>query len=374
MLIVLSPRLAQDHAAYLQQRLQSDLQAGRTGISKPMQHALLAHPSDPTFATLAAAERLAHREPRPGRWINRALQLAPGWVAPHLLATQWLWNSGHPSQALIELAAALDIDPANSRAVLCSIARFELDPVLPLAAAGRRGTEALEILAGCFEPTSSAAGQVDAAILAHSPDDASASVRQAQRLLSAGDAASAQALAERALEHAGTPAQITSACLVQARALMAMERFDEATALLQNVERKLDTPTSLVVLEAEIAAQRGDEALTVATIDRLRGLAEGDPAMTASAFMLEGALQRRLGNPASAMRAYDQAYGLTRNPSALRNIAEISRQLGNLARAVWAYGELCTTAQGNQDACNMRKTLINTQPERSREAAQPIQR
>ena len=44
---------------------------------------------------------------RPGRWLNLAMQVAPGWAGPHLAAGQLLEQRGAVDQAALELGQQL---------------------------------------------------------------------------------------------------------------------------------------------------------------------------------------------------------------------------------------------------------------------------
>jgi tetratricopeptide (TPR) repeat protein len=374
LLLALARPIYTDHATYLREQLAERFEArDREGFRASLVRAVAAHPSDAPCAVLAASEALLHADPAAGGWINRAMQLAPGWSAPHELAARWLWRGGRVDQARIELAAAMSRDPYATRGLACSMAKTDPVAVAHVIPPGPHRRLLFEFLAQCIGTESEAAAQIDAIIVGEFPDDPNVALRNVQRHLARGEAQAAYDMAEAALRRA--PNLAVDASLLQVRALRALGRDDEAVAALQRAQKAAPDSTKLVAEEAQLQADRGDRAGTQAALARLRGLSAARAGDTANAFMLEATLERKLGNLPGSLRAYDQAYGITGEYAALSGIASTAEELGDRQRAVWAYGMMCGMGATARDACARRDRLL-TRPtvEFPSKAAQPSQR
>jgi hypothetical protein len=372
-LVLLAGGVMRDHGLYLRTELETTLQAGdRAGFRRTLARAVRGYPSDPVFAVLAASEALQHHDAGAGRWINRAMQLAPGWTAPHVQAVEWLWNAGRREQALVELGVAMDLGPQAARAVMCRVARVDLGGALRAVPAGEQRRLSLELVARCFDPRSKEAGRVDAVIAREFPNDGRAELRTAQRALANGDHQGAIEAAVAARQAA--PELTVESSIVEARALRAQGRLEEAVAALQRAQRFAPSATAPVIEEAELQAQRTDATAMRAALARLHGLSASSAQDTARAFMLAASLERKLGNLGGALRAYDQAYGITGETAALGGIADTALALGDRPRAIWAYGLLCDLAGTDRSACDKRDQLTAGRFEFRGKAAQPIQR
>jgi tetratricopeptide (TPR) repeat protein len=374
LLLVLARPVYLGHGVYLRQQLTNRLQAhDRKGFRSTLARAVLGHPSEPVFAVLAASEALQHRDKTTGRWINRALQLAPGWPGPHLQAAQWLWNTGHRDQALLELGQAMQRNPYEVRGLLCLMANAAPFGVVRVIPRDTNRRLLFEFVVECLHSQPDIAAQVDRTLLTDFPDDARATLRNGDRQLTNGNAQGAADAADAVMR--SDPGLTIEAVVLQARALRLLGRLEGAVAALQRAEKGAPNATALVVQEAELQAERGDEAGMRAALTRLHGLSASSAAGTASAFMLEASLERKLGNRGGALAAYDRAYGITGEPSALGGIASTAEELGDRQRAAWAYGLLCDLNAPGSNACAQRDRLKSRiRAERPSKAAQPNQK
>jgi tetratricopeptide (TPR) repeat protein len=375
LIALLSTGVHRDFGQYLKAQLEAQLAArDRKDFSLILAEALIAHPSEAVFPTLAGTEALRNRDRRAGAFINRAMQLAPRWPGPHLLAAQGLWNSGRARQALLELRLAASADAYGSRTLLCPIARVDPRGVADVVARGEYRSLILELSVECVLDTPWAASQFDAILMLEHPKDPQPWVREARRRMAAGEAEPALEAAEAARQRA--PTQAADALEVSAEALAALGRTDEALTALREAQRQAPESRPLVAQEATLLGQKGDRAGMRAAFDHLRGLSDGQAAEVARAFLLQAAHEERFGDTGAALHAYEQAYRIADDTDALRQIARIADRIGERRQAAWAYTQLCNLGGDDQRACAKRDSLLqgNPQLESSANAAQPSQK
>jgi hypothetical protein len=342
-----------DHRHSLELQLRARFEAGdRAGFRAILKRALLSHPSEPVFAVLGATDALRASDPDAGRFINRSLQLVPGWPASHLLAANWLFRAGHRRQGLLELSIAVSKGAWASRDLMCPIAAADLKGVANLRPAGLDRQHFLGVLARCFFSDPPNAAARDAIILAEYPRDAAALMRDGECKLAAGLPAAALEAA-KAASPAGQAAR-----LLEGRALVALDRRQEALAAFRKAEELPGKETDVALVEqAHLLARMGERTRVHDLIGRLRGRAEGSSGV-AQAFLLEAALERQMGQPGAALAAYEAAFGITGDSSALRAIAETAHELGDRRRAGWAYSELCGLNPKDELACSRTHELL----------------
>jgi hypothetical protein len=354
---LLARPLFTDHVTYAAARLRALSTAGdRTQFRALIEREVEGHPSEPLFAILGASDALLHRDPAAGRWINRAMHLAPGWSAPHELAARWLWSAGRLDQARLELGAAMKRDPHAPLVLACAMAKVDPIAIVNVIPRGAARHALLESLSRCTSSDAMAEARVDDVIWAEFPNDADVALRRAQRALAAGDAQAALGVAAAATR--ASPRLLVQGTLLQARALVALRRAADAVTVLQKAQSVAPDAVPLVQEEARLQAERGDRAGTHAALTRLHGLSTGNAGDTASVFMLEATLERKLGNLGGTLRAYDQAYSITGDYAALSGIAGTAEELGDRQRAAWAYGVMCGLGGSGADACARRDRLL----------------
>jgi tetratricopeptide (TPR) repeat protein len=354
MLLGLAPSVVANDVDTLIARLRTQLDEGdRKGFRETLRRAARTHPQQPEPAILAAAEAMRHDDASAGRWINRGMQLAPGWAEPHLQATRALWNRGHRKQALVELRTAAALDAHAARNVLCLIARGHaqlLVDAAPPKGSGRRPF--LEAAASCVEPTSEEAAIIDAELGRVHPSAPAPAIRSARRLLARGATTAALDRAQAVL--AANP-DLEAAVLLQADALTALSRDEEAARVLAAAAARTPSPKLLEAL-ARSHARTGDAERMRAAFEELRAAVGAKTDPLRGAWMLEGDLERHLGNPGRALRAYEQAYQITGDTTALARVAALATSLGQKATAIRAYAGLCDA--GHEKACAERDALI----------------
>jgi hypothetical protein len=89
----------------------------------------------------------------------------------------------------------------------------------------------------------------------------------------------------------------------------------------------------------------------------VRAAAGTDADKLADSYALEGDIDLRLHNAASAMGAFEEAYRINFAATHLMTAAGIAEALGDRAHAIWAYGELCDHDPAG-DACKKRNLLL----------------
>ena len=129
------------------------------GVAAFAEEAAADHPADP-IATIAVANAMArHDSPGAMRWLNRAMELAPAWSAPHVVSAGLLARRGAHSQALVEAYEAEVRRPRSSAEITCWLAArlplsTLLQAVVPRSDAAQEALSRARFadrIAGCLE-------------------------------------------------------------------------------------------------------------------------------------------------------------------------------------------------------------------------------
>jgi tetratricopeptide (TPR) repeat protein len=355
--LALASRLIEEHGPTVEQRLEAlagDKDSAR--FKALLQRAVLAHPSEPMLVIIGAHAALKRRDPSAGRFINRGMQLSPGWAAPHVQAAQWLWNSGLRHQALLELRAAAELEVHTIDGILCPMAMA--DPVGAIEVGAPRKNRArvgyLERLAGCLPRDSEHVLRVDDELLRIAKRPINSYIRRTQRLLRERRFDEAAKAAEGARAH--EPANVTAAVL-GAQAYSSAGRPAEAFKMLEAGVEGGANPVAIYSQMARLAAVAKDRAKMKDALGLLRGWVGTDAEALERAYRLEATLEQDLGNIGASLAAYEEAYRVANRPEALRGVAQAAERLGDQRRALRAYADLCAFGAEGGDACKHRDRL-----------------
>ena len=354
---VLARRLIDEHGPTVEQRLQGMLEGpDDKGFAELLQRSMLAHPSEPMLAIFGAHAALRRGDPETGRFINRGMLLAPGWAAPHVQAVTWLWNRGLKRQALLELRAAAELElHVVRRSLLCPIVERDVQGVLDVAAPrGPSRLPFLERVVQCLPEDSPVVPKIDAELVALSPRALDARLRIARRMMKEGRYDEAVVLAT---EVARLQPDNPSGARLAAQVHMRAGRFDRAYEVLEQAIADGADPAPIYAQLAQAAASAKDRDKMADALGRLRGWVGTDIKALDHAYRLEADLQRQLGNTASALAAYEEAYRVSGSATSLRGVASAAEALGDLRRALKAYGELCAMGSEGGDGCQQRDRL-----------------
>jgi tetratricopeptide (TPR) repeat protein len=354
---VLARRLIEEHGPTVEQRLQGMLEhdSGQQ-FSALLQRAMLAHPSEPMLAIFGAHAAMRHKSPDAGRFINRGMLLAPGWSAPHIQAVTWLWNRGLRRQALLELRAAAELElQAVQHSLLCPIVKRDPEAVVAVAAPrGPSRASFLERVVHCLPEDSPFVAKIDAELLKLSPQAVQPRLRTARRLMKDARYDEAASLAEQASrvqpDHA-------DAAVLAAQAYVRADRVDRAYEALERAIEGGANPSVILQELAKTAAGAKDRDKMEGALRRLRGWVGTDATALDRAYRIQAVLEHQLGNRASSLAAYEEAYRVAGSAAALRGVAQTAEALGDLRRALKAYGDLCAMGAEGGDACQRRDRL-----------------
>jgi tetratricopeptide (TPR) repeat protein len=340
-------------------------QANRDAFQATLTRAVRLYPSEPLLALLAAAESLHFRDVKAGRWLNRAMELAPGWAAPHHLAFQWLWQRGRIGQALLELRLAAEVDPELVKDHACRLGRVQPDWALTAAPRGKNRKLYLELVAGCVYPLDQRVAAFDEVLLREFPESALAHERTAWRLHLEGETERSLATIDELVR---MNPQFMRIHAMRARILLANGRnrevIDAADAVLPRLP--LTERAELLGLYAQAAAQMGSEDMAVAALKELRRAVGTDVNGLAASYAAEGRVQLQLQNPGEAFRAFREAYRINQDTRYLSEVARLAETLRDRPQALWAYVQLCQR-EPRGGGCAKRDQLLGVrQPERAR--------
>jgi tetratricopeptide (TPR) repeat protein len=351
----LASRLIDEHGPTVEQRLSALIEDKDPARFKALlRRSVLAHPSEPMLAIIGAHSALRRREASAGHFINRGMQLSPGWAAPHVQAAQWLWNSGLRRQALLELRAASELEISAVGTILCPMATS--DPVGAIeigAPRNRMRAIYLEQLARCLG-RSEHAQRIDDELLRIVPRPVQPHLRRAHRLLREQRFAEAAKAAETAL--ANEPDNVQAA-VVAAQAYSSANQPAEAFKVLDRGLENGANPAAIYNQLARVATTAKDRPKMKEAMNLLRGSVGTDAEGLDRAYRHEAMLERELGNLGAALAAYEEAYRVANRPEALLGVAQTAERLGDQRRALRAYADLCALGAEGGQACRHRDRL-----------------
>jgi tetratricopeptide (TPR) repeat protein len=356
----LAPQLEHLQLPDLEASLRSAMHDGDRSVFRArLTKALRLHPSEPVLSLVAATEAVGARDRSAPRWLNRAMQQAPGWAGPHVLTFQWLMRVGRRPQAAVELRTAAAIDPLAAEQQLCDLVRSDVQ--LALQATPNKQPQRgkyLEMAGRCVEYDHPASAPIDDAILRESPRSVFALQRKANRVANLEhDLDGALRLVDQII--AADP-HYGSAYGQRAWFLIDQRRFQEA---IDTITRGLPLAHehergAMLTWKARAQTQLGDTAGLAETARELRHLAGSDVVALARSYAVEAESFATLHRPGEAFRAYREAYRLHEDVAYLESIARIATGLGDRPQALWAYVQLCRREPTNLDYCRQQKELM----------------
>lgn len=306
-------------------------------LDREVTAAASAHPADPLVALSIARALAAAGDDRGGRWLNRSMELAPEWSAPHALAAHWLLAMGRTGQALTEANAAAARRTGAGRAVRCAVfqrgTERDRERLLEVIA---DDTVALEALARCNGATE----RVDAAVLGSGRAHVRAAIRIARRSLEEGNVDEARS----ALEMAADTDQTSAETIAYANAWLPIDPV-RAGALAAALTPQ-DAASLTLRARAAAAARRPEEAATA--LSQLRRLRAGDPDELATVALLAAELMRELGDDAAALDHASGALRLRSTPEVARRVFRFAVEAGHRPLALRAADVICAEGRSSQ--------------------------
>jgi tetratricopeptide (TPR) repeat protein len=320
-----------------------------------LQRSLALHPGEPTLALLAGAYAGSKGHEDAPRWLSVAMQEAPGWAAPHVVAAQLLVNAGRVDQALVEIRAAEQRQPGSGQDLLCTV--LSADPrmasVERAAPDGDLRVAFLDRATTCPSARQELRAEIDTMILQIEPGRPSVALREARRLLSRGRTGDAAVLLEGAVNDNPNNASLWSETI---RAHLKNGNPGRALDALERAKRLGVDGRTLTAAEARIQAALGETDEMRATLTRLRGRAKGDPRLVAQTFTLEAELEAALGNLDEALSAYEAADTVDPTLGALHHAAALAVKSGRPSQGRRIYHRLCLREPGGR-ACAEEQRL-----------------
>ena len=355
-LVSFGPGISERRVRTLEAKLRAQMAShNTTGFRQTLTKAVMLHPSEPLFALLAAAHGVASRDAGTGRWLNRTMQLAPGWLQPHVLSYRWLWQQGRHDQALLELRSAAERDPQATAEEVCRLVR--LAPRLALAASptGKMRRAYLEMAARCVPLEHPSEPVIDDVLLRDFPDCEIAAERRALHLHKSGSPDRGLALLDDALLKTPSSQRLrltrASILLGVGRARDAIGELDRAPAPTDDNQRR-----DFIRVKALGMARLGDADAAHDLVDELRRFAGADAARLAESYAFAGHIARELHRPGEAFSAYREAYRINNDTAYLWAVAGLAQSIGDHREALWAFVRLCED-ELNSPACAKRDEL-----------------
>jgi tetratricopeptide (TPR) repeat protein len=355
-LAALGPRVLASDTQSIVDRLTRAMEADDgANFEATLRRGLALHPSEPALALLAGTYAGSKRHPDTARWLSIAMEEAPGWGAPHTAAARWLFAGGQTDQALLEIREAEQRRAGRGQEVLCDILeRFpRMEYVERAAPAEDLRVAYLNAVARCFPLPADLRAEIDNAILEDEPTDATAVLRQAQRLAAQERSSDAIALLQRAIEHDASNTRLRVALI---GALLEAGDPEHARLVLQEAMSGGPATGTLLEAQARVEAALGRTDAMRTSLTLLRGQSRGEAPMIARSFILEGELEASLGNIDEALAAYAAADAARPESPALQYAAALALRAGRPTHARRSYGTLCRRKPGGP-ACAQEARL-----------------
>ncbi len=344
----------------LQDRLVHLSRSHSSEFASLLKEAVRLHPTEPAFPLLAGNEARVRDSPEALKWLNRAMELAPGWAAPHVETAYWLLDHHRGDQALLEIRAAASLDPASTEPIVCELMQrgMSADSVLRAAPRGDNRQSFLLDAGECLEEVDEATAAIDRVLIREHPELLQPRIRAAARALSEGDGEGAIS-AMRALvrEHPEDP-------MVRRRMAELLISAGDPEAAIAATEEAEEMPLTrgerraLLAVRARAETRAHDLEGMRATITRLRQLSDGSPHYIAQALLLQASLEESARNHFRALHALEEANDVSPKPDVLERIARLAERTGNSVRAFQAYSELCALDPANTHYCREKQRLL----------------
>lgn len=328
----------------------------REGFEEALEVALRLHPSAPSLALVAAAEGASVNDPSTPRWLNRAMQRAPGWPSTHRVAAVWLLRRGASGQAALEIREAETLLEASTGELVCELVGGPDGVDLVMMAAPREaGAQSLLIRAArCADMTALTLSALDARALERERPPAEVFSRAITRALDGQRLDEAAALLARARP---LYPELHDLHRAELRLLGALGDERGQLARLEELLSGTSDPGPLLREKARILAGRGDADGMLEAIAELRGMAGGRGTDLAELALLEGDLRATMGQTSHALRAYGQSFDFSPSAIPLRKMARIAESAGQRGRAIVLYRRICALEPGDARACERSREL-----------------
>ncbi|MDB4986387.1 MAG: hypothetical protein JWN04_1565, partial [Myxococcaceae bacterium] len=321
-------------------------------FERTLKRAFKAYSVDPTLIALGAARAVRRGSANAPRWLNLAMEAAPGWAAPHQYAAYLLERRGALSQAALELSLSFEKDLALTTGPACGFVRRHPVAALSeqLVPESAKRLDVSQLVAQCL---------VGAGAPAEAELFLTWLMSQHPRSLLAHELAIELALNAGHLEEAVQRAKIMSALFpgnpasvgAALRALSRAGKVAEALQFYDHAPPKAQTDRRVLMEVMEAAAAAGDqgrlEAFSEETFARYGGTTAARAELHAYAshtFELAGNLGKALG---LAQRSYEESS----SPAMLENVHSLAQRAGIRQVALRAATELCHLRQRGETYC-----------------------
>ena len=327
------------------------------GLPEELTEAIQDHPLDAGLVLLAAWQAHRTQHPDAGRWLNRAMILAPDWAHPHHLAARALWNRGALAQAALELREAERRQPGLGRDTACEwVGAGQVATVLRAAPLEEELAVAfLEPITSCHGVPADALLALDARLIELAPERAGPQIRRARR---EDDVSAKMAILEGARGRATQTSDLGELAREISRVLLSADDLDGAVRALEEApeEFRRDSP-AWARDRLYLAILQDDEEVVGALRSRLRGQVLSNPTRLAGLHLLEARAFTQRGDLHLALAALESAQRSDPTGGTSMRIGAVAERLGMISRARTAYGQACRLDGAGSPACAASRRL-----------------
>lgn len=350
-------------------RLDEVLEAGpmrRDQFVPLAREAMLRHPAEPYFSLVGAVRAWRVRDDNPIPYVQRVLERSRRSGHAHLLLAEVLFARRAQAQALLELKFACDDDPALITPAVALAIHYTTDhqELARMVPATDRGPQVLSVLGAWLNGRApEAAAKFDEEALRRDPGLVAPRERLADRVLrelALGESGTlckgpdkrkqcAELIEREAAALQKAAPQSTKAAKLRARALVALDRPQEADEILRVACTSGHDRLECLRTWIEVAARLKNEALVNELVAQIGSLGCGQTRRCAATQLWLGDFFKRWNNWGSAVNAYERA--VRHDPTdavAWKKLGEAASKLGTSARAVEAFRRALELDPGNK--------------------------
>jgi hypothetical protein len=351
--VVSVPWMTSKDRTNLARRLEATLASRPQDLPAILPTAFSGYPLDANFITLAAWGAARVTAPNTGRWLNLAMQIAPGWAGPHLAAGQLLEQRGAVVQAAMELgiAAECEMHPAVNYA--CGLlARNPSASVARevVAQLSDRRLEMLETLISCI-PVQSHHDEVEALATEGLTSFPRSEVLH-RKLVQV-----AQHLKDNDLALARAQAMLkvmpdsSKAISVLGRVMLDRQEGESVLQLVDRQSPQLRASKDVLELEASAALATGQKERFQAALERTLTLFGRTSRARAEIHLAASHKLTTSGMFLDSMRHAQAAYDMTGKPAELEVLHSAAIRAGAAPVALRTASELCQVRHRGQKYC-----------------------
>lgn len=347
----LAVRLPVDDPAAIRARLQAD-SLTTAQLAEIERDIAALHPADGVLTGLVGHAYAERGAPRAGRWLNRAMYLAPQWAEPHRLAALWLVRIGRPDQALSEIREADRLRAGAGTQALCEVLAGDPDMTRIQRASvdDESVSETLARVRACPGVDAAFMAAIDGLLVEEGTADFAAHARHLTTLART-DPAEARARAE-ALHRAHPQDPAATSVWLDVLVLV-----DPAAALAARNQPELPASTRWSLIR--LASEANDREAVDDLVRELRRQEAGQSSALASIDARHGQILVGMGHPDDGIALIRSSIDLDPNGRGAEMLLQVSVRDGRIGLARSAAQHICRRHGRDSPECRSAEQQVS---------------